>query len=263
MTTDSNVSSSLDRSPTVEDRVRLTRRPIGEPVVMRQDWQHLLFLHWRVAPELVQELLPPGLTVDTFDGDAYIGLVPFTMRNVRPIWSPAVPGLSHFHETNVRTYVHVNGEPGVWFFSLDAANPVAVAIARALFHLPYYFASMGLDATQPDGSIAYRSRRYGSVGGQVTSTTSCKPSGTIRTAVPGSLDHFLCERYLLYSRKNNQLYSGRVYHTAYPLQEASVECVDVLVDAAGFPGATRTPPVHVAYARGISVEVFGLRPVIK
>jgi hypothetical protein len=127
------------------DRVSPTRRPIGQRTVMWQRWADLLFLHWPVPPDELAALLPPGLTLDTFDGQAYVGLVPFTMTGVRPVWAPALPWLSHFHETNVRTYVHCRGrDPGVWFFSLDAANPVAVKIARALWKLPYHFARMRL-----------------------------------------------------------------------------------------------------------------------
>ena len=109
------------RNPNI-DRLAPTRRPNGR-IVMRQQWRDLLFLHWEVPAALLQSLTPAELTLDTFDGKAYVGLVPFTMRNVRPVWSPSVPPLSNFHETNVRTYVHYKGRgPGVWFFSLDAAN---------------------------------------------------------------------------------------------------------------------------------------------
>ena len=126
------------------DRIGPTLRP-NERIVMKQKWRDLLFLHWPVPPELLQPLLPPGLTIDTFEGDAYLGLVPFTMRDVRPVWAPAVPWLSHFPECNVRTYVHRGGaSPGVWFFSLDAANPVAVMIARTIWKLPYFIADKGL-----------------------------------------------------------------------------------------------------------------------
>ena len=252
----------IQRTPSVEDRVRLTLRPEGTPVVMRQEWQQLLFLHWRVSAELVQDTLPPGLTVDTFEGDAYIGLVPFTMRDVRPVWSPSVSGLSHFHEINVRTYVHADGEPGVWFYSLDAANPIAVALARALFHLPYYYAAMRLDRTNPNGEIIYSSQRRDK--NNAGSAVRYTPTAPVRYADSGSLDYFLCERYVLYSHDGQRLYSGRVHHTPYPLQNATMhELSDTLVAAAGFPGLATTPPVHIAYAQGVSVNVFGLRPVVK
>lgn len=251
-------------TPTIEDRIRMTRRPKDAPVVMRQDWLQLLFLHWRVSPELVQKTLPPGLTVDTFEGDAYIGLVPFTMRNVRPIWSPSVPGLSHFHEINVRTYVHANSEPGVWFYSLDAANPIAVALARMLFHLPYYFAAMRLEVSSKNSEIAYVSQRRHPGVRNDESVLRYTPDSTIRYAKPGSLDYFLCERYLLYSQNGSHLYSGRVHHTPYPLQDAVLhDFSDTLVGASGFPGLVEQPPVHIVYAGGVSVEVFGLRPMVK
>ena len=130
--------SSLPIDPV--DRLAPAVRP-PRRAVMRQNWRHLLFLHWVVSPERLRPLVPAGLDLDLFEGRAYVGLVPFTMTDVRPLWAPAVAGLSNFHETNARTYVHRAGrDPGVWFFSLDAANPVAVALARAFFHLPYHHA---------------------------------------------------------------------------------------------------------------------------
>lgn len=280
----------MDKLPTTEDRIRLTRRPEGQPVVMRQDWQQLLFLHWRVSPELVQATLPPGLTVDTFDGDAYIGLVPFTMRNVRPVGLPAVPGLSHFHEINVRTYVHANGEPGVWFYSLDAANPIAVAIARALFHLPYHWADISMPWPKSEVSseesstgkhgfdIRYRTSRRSSnessdllyepllwSESEDDSVLSKRPDDSqSRYAIPGTLDYFLCERYLLYAVKGSKLYAGRVHHSSYRLFDVrSKDIKDTLVAAAGFPGVSTNPPDHRVYSDGVSVEVFGLRPVVE
>ena len=249
--------------PSLKDRIRLTTRPEDdEPILMQQDWHELLFLHWRIAPEKVQEKLPPGLTVDTFQGDAYIGLVPFTMRNVRPTWFPALPGLSHFPEINVRTYVHRNGEPGVWFFSLDAANLMAVITARLLFHLPYYFAAMSLDPDKfGESEKQYYSGRYfddRNLASHIGYTTT----GTVYYAEPGSLDYFLCERYLLYAQKGDRLFSGRVYHSPYPLQDATVEELDdTLVTAAGFAGLSDMSPAHIAYASHVSVEVFGLQPI--
>ena len=135
------------------DRIGPTREPRRWPV-MRQNWRELLFLHWPIPPEELRPLVPPQLELDLFDGTAYVGLVPFTMTGVRPVGLPPVRGLSSFHETNVRTYVHRDGrDPGVWFFSLDAANRVAVALARSLYHLPYYHARMFLEreaASRPD-----------------------------------------------------------------------------------------------------------------
>ena len=252
-----------DTPPSDASRARLTERP-NAPVVMRQEWQHLLFLHWCVSLETIQARLPPGLIVDTWNGKAYLGLVPFTMRNVRPVWSPSVAGLSHFHEINVRTYVYniKTGEPGVWFFSLDAANPIAVVIARTLFHLPYYTARMELECSA-SGRITYRSKRVVTNGVGVVSNLEYTPTGAVRTAVLGSLDYFLCERYLLYGHDGTALTSGRVYHTPYPLQDATLhQLKDDLVEAAGFGRITDAVPAHIAYASGVSVEVFALQPML-
>lgn len=235
---------------------------------MRQNWRTLLFLHWEVDPAVVQSLLPPGLTVDTFEEKTYVGLVPFTMRDVRPIWSPAVRGLSHFHECNVRVYVHHQGkDPGVWFFSLDAANPIAVGLARALFKLPYYFARMSL--TERDGTITYATERIAPdpvralEGGPVGCTVRYTPTGTPKPAPLGTLEYFLAERYILYTHDGKNLYSGRVHHTPYPLQTATVHTLtDTLIAAGGIllPEGAREPDIPLAhYSAGVDVEVFPLR----
>ena len=238
------------------DRTAPTLAPTGERVVMRQDWRDLLFLHWTVPASDIQRLLPPGLTVDRFEGQAYIGLVPFTMRNVRPVWSPPVPWLSHFHEVNVRTYVHHNGVPGVWFFSLDAANPVAVAIARSVWHLPYFHAHMTV-SRGAGGAIAYTSTRTGA--GGAGCDIRYTPTGAPAASLPGTLEHFLAERYLLYAAKNGRLWRGQVHHTLYPLQAARVETLtDTLVAAAGF-AVVGEPLAH--YAGGVDVNIYPLRPL--
>lgn len=255
---------------TLIDRISPTQRP-KEPAVMRQRWEKLLFLHWEADPAELQTLLPPGLTLDTFEGKAYIGLVPFTMRDVRPVWSPSVRGISHFHECNVRTYVHREGaDPGVWFFSLDAANPIAVGIARALWRLPYFFARMSL--TEQNGETIYATERIGpdpiraTSGGPVGCHTRYTPTGTPRASTPGTLEHFLAERYILYAHAG-RLFSGQVHHSPYPLQTATVhELSDTLVEAAGvtLPEDARRPEAPLAhYASGVSVEVFPLRPCSK
>ena len=116
------------------DRLTPTLEP-AQQVVMYQNWHHLGFFHWEVPAAELQALLPADLTVDLFEGKAYIGLVPFTMTGVRPVLLPPLPGVSSFHEINVRTYVRHGDEEGVWFFSLDASNPLAVRAARRVVHL--------------------------------------------------------------------------------------------------------------------------------
>ncbi|RYD26824.1 MAG: DUF2071 domain-containing protein, partial [Verrucomicrobiaceae bacterium] len=132
-------------TPTDDLRLEMRVRPAGRPV-MFQRWSGLLFLHWRMNPEEIQRRLPHGLHVDTFGGKAWVGVVPFFMERIRPVGIPAVPWLSWFLELNVRTYVYDDkGRPGVWFFSLDCNQPVAVEFARKIFHLPYQHAAMNAE----------------------------------------------------------------------------------------------------------------------
>ena len=241
------------------DRITPTLRPTGRRV-MRQQWRDLLFLHWEVSPAQLQTLLPSELTLDIFDGKAYVGLVPFTMRNVRPIWSPSVPPLSNFHETNVRTYVHYKGhDPGVWFFSLDAANPIAVQIARLWFKLPYYYARMRLEKTA--SSIHYVTERLWPAPVPAACHVDWTTEAGIRHAEPNTLEYFLIERYILYAYRNGCLYSGQVHHPAYPVQNAAVGPLgENLIAQAGITRPDTLPPL-VHYSAGVDVDIFPLRRV--
>ena len=148
---DTQLVLSREGTPVI-DRLAPSRRPL-QRAVMRQKWRDLLFVHWPVSVDVLRPLVPAELELDLFDGTAYVGLVPFTMTGVRPVGLPAVAGLSTFHETNVRTYVRLaDRDPGVWFFSLEAANAIAVHLARRLFHLPYHFARMFLEHEPATGS---------------------------------------------------------------------------------------------------------------
>jgi uncharacterized protein YqjF (DUF2071 family) len=247
-----------DSVPVVEpaqiDRIAPTRRPDGRAAGY-QRWRDLAFVHWRVPPAALRPLVPDALAIDTFEGDAFVGIVPFTMQGVRPRWAPAVPGISCFHETNVRTYVHRGGaDPGVWFFSLDAANRLAVTIARTFWHLPYHHARMTLAAG--DGERRYASVRRAN-GAMFRAT--CRPRGAAQAATPGTLEHFLAERYFLYAqRRDGTLRRGQVHHTPYPLQAAELADWDEsLLAAAGITRPTDPPLVH--FASGVDVEVFALR----
>lgn len=238
------------------DRMSATRRPAG-PAVQRQSWHELLFLHWSVPVEALRPLVPPALEIDTYEGRAYVGLVPFTMTGVRPVWAPAVPGLSSFHEVNVRTYVHLEGrEPGVWFLSLDASSRVAVLVARTAYHLPYRFARMSL-TRGPQGEVRYSSERRWPGPTPAACALRYWPSGPAAPAAEGSLDHFLAERYVLYAERRGRLLRGRVHHPPYPLQAAGFADLDEsLLSAAGVQHGTERPLAH--YARGVSVELFAL-----
>jgi Uncharacterized conserved protein len=249
-------------APDLMDRISPTRRPPGRPA-MRQSWRELFFFHWPVEPEALAPLLPPGLTLDTWQGTAYIGLVPFTMRGVRPVWAPPVRGLSDFHEVNVRTYVHFEGrDPGVWFFSLDAANAIAVRLARALWRLPYHFARMHLRREDDDGTVDYGSERLWPGPTPGVCRMRARPEGTPTPARPGTLEFFLAERYLLYAFRGGTLYRGQVYHTPYPLQAARLLSLEnTLVPAAGIGVANPASPALAHYAAGVDVDVFPLERV--
>ena len=240
------------------DRLAPTRRPAGPPV-MFQSWRHLGFLHWEVDPEALQRLLPAPLRLDTFEGRAFVGLVPFTMHGVRPAWAPALPFVSRFHEVNVRTYVHLEGrDPGVYFLSLDAASRVAVVVARTAWRLPYHFARMTM-AGGPGGLVAYDSERRwpGPKPAACRLLFGPRSGSAPRAATPGSLDYFLAERYILYTPSPGRLLRGRVHHAPYPLQAGDCPQVqETLVAAAGIELATGPPLVH--YAAGVDVEVFAL-----
>ncbi len=243
--------------PTPELRQRERVRPAGR-AVMRQEWAHLLFLHWAIEPAIVQATLPAGLTVDTYDGKAWVGLVPFFMRQVRPTGLPAVPGLSNFLELNVRTYVHdARGRPGVWFYSLDCNQWAAVKIARQFFHLPYEHAVMGATIDPATGEVAYRSRRAGR---KEESRFRYRTMGAGREAQPGSLDFFLLERYTLFAHdsRRGRLWAGQVAHTPYRMQRVDVgEWQADLVQRAGFHLGRRAPD-HISAAETVDVEIFPL-----
>ena len=224
----------------------MTHRPYPKPATpwaMRQSWHDLLFMHWRVPADVLRPLIPPGLEVDTFDGSAWIAVVPFRMSDVAPRFVPAVPGLSAFPELNVRTYVVRDGKPGVWFFSLDAANRLAVSIARTWFRLPYYRAAMALTET-PEG-IAYASQRNHPGAHSAELRLRYAPAGPVFNAQPGSLAWFLTARYCLYTQGLPT--NDRTYIASAPLQRAEIEhpAWPLQVAEAAIETNTMTSPVGI------------------
>ena len=253
---------SVDCSHAI-DRMTPSRRP-AQRAVMRQSWRDLMFLHWPVSPALIRPMIPEELELDLFEGTAFVGLVPFTMCGIRPVGLPAVPGLSRFHETNVRTYVHFQGrDPGVWFFSLDAASRIAVQVARWWFHLPYYHAEMAvlhqrLEVDGQEEEILYMGVRHRFGPPTASYVIRGQVHGEVTMAVPGTLEHFLVERYILYTQWKARLYQGWVHHRAYPLRTATVSTVDEsLLAAAGFVRPATSPLAH--FSTGVDVEIFPLR----
>ena len=200
---------------------------------MAQSWHDLLFAHWRVDPAILRLHIPKRLEIDLFQGQAWLGIVPFRMSKVRFRGTPAMPRLSAFPELNVRTYVVADGKPGVWFFSLDAANALAVATARAWFHLPYFRAQM--KCREGDAWINYSSRRTHKNAPSAILHAKYRPMDKKFLARPGTLEHFLTERYCLYAASARQrIYRGEIHHPPWPLQLAEAEFgQNTMADAAG------------------------------
>jgi uncharacterized protein len=249
----------------VIDRLAPTQRP-RQWTVMRQKWRDLLFIHWPIDPQALRPLIPPQLELDLFEGSAYVGLVPFTMTGVRPVGLPAIPWLSRFHETNVRTYVRLaDREPGVWFFNLDAANSIAVLLARRLFHLPYHYARMFLEHESTAHPLQRASILYAGTRrwpGPLPASYSIRaiPVGPSQPAPVGTLEHFLVERYILFTAWKSRVYQGRVHHAPYPLQSAEVLSFDeTLLAANGIERPEIAPLAH--FAAGVNVEVFPIRSI--
>lgn len=197
--------------------------PPPRPWIMRQTWHDLLFAHWRVEAEALRARLPVGLELDLFDGEAWLGVVPFGIRDARPRYLPfAIPWLSAFPELNLRTYVVAEGKPGVWFFSLDAGNPLAVAAARRWYHLPYYNARLRLRRVA--GWIDYASERTHRGAPDATFVARYRPVGAPFHTRPGSLESWLTDRYCLYAAdRQGRLYRGDIHHRPWTLQAAEAE----------------------------------------
>jgi len=225
---------------------------------MRQYWGKLLFIHWAIDAELLRALIPSPLSIDAFGGMAWIGVVPFTMWGVRASFLPPIPGTSVFHELNVRTYVHCDGIPGVWFFSLDAASRLAVWGARRFYHLPYFNAEMSL--RQQGNSIKYNSQRRDTRGAPAQLDAHWTIGESLAEARPGSLEFFLTERYCLYSYYRGQLYRSRIFHQPWPLRSAALNAYQsTMVESLGIEEPKGEPWLH--YAESLGVNVWPLRKV--
>jgi uncharacterized protein len=221
---------------------------------MRMQWQDLLFAHWRQPIAPVSSLIPSGLILDTFAGAAWIGVVPFRMSNVAPRGLPAIPRLSRFPELNVRTYVTHGGRAGVWFFSLDAASWLTVRAARRFFHLPYYDATMSCSG---ETRIHYHSRR-GRGKAPASFGAEYGPTGAEFTSSPGTLEHWLTERYCLYSTdRSGRLFRGEIDHGPWPLVPARAAFTEnTMVDAMGL--SLSGPPDSLLFARRLDVVAWSL-----
>jgi len=219
---------------------------------MQQTWHDLLFAHWPLPVESIRSLVPQPMTLDTYEGKCWIGVIPFRMSGIHRRGFPPLPGLSCFPELNVRTYVKHNGKAGVYFFSLDAASLPAVWAARRFYHLPYFHASMTSQAS--DGSIHYYSRRHGSA---AEFRGHYAPSAEARLRDKGTIEHWFTERYCLFTTFQNQIYRREIHHRSWPLQDAEAEIeIDTMAAAAQVSLPETKPLLH--FARKLEVLIWPL-----
>ncbi len=226
----------------------------GGPWALAMSWHDLLFMHWPVAADTLRPLILPSLHLDTFDSSAWLGVVPFRMSGVRPRFLPEVPWLSDFPELNLRTYVSAEGKPGIWFFSLDAHNKIAVRLARATFKLPYYDAQMSCRVSGPE--VRYSSIRTHRGAPPARFEGRYRPTGEAFESRPDSLENFLTERYCLYTADNRRrLRRGDIHHHVWPLQgaEAGVQTLDMTAQI-GVELPQTEPLLH--YARRLDVVAW-------
>jgi uncharacterized protein YqjF (DUF2071 family) len=220
---------------------------------MKQTWHDLLFAHWPLSSATLRPLVPAPLELDEFGGQCWVGVVAFRMSGIRRRGVPAVPGVSRFPELNVRTYVTHGGKAGVYFFSLDAGNLPAVWAARKFFHLPYFHAEMSCE--DRGGTILYSSRRLKSA---AEFQGSYRPTAEVRLREKGSLEHWLTERYCLYTTHRGDVYRGEIHHQPWPLQDADADLGTNTVAAASgiqLPNIARS----LLFARRLEVLIWPLR----
>jgi uncharacterized protein YqjF (DUF2071 family) len=221
----------------------------GGPWLQAQTWRDLLFAHWPLPAERLRGAVSDALSIDTFEGRAWIAITPFEVTGLRLLGTFAVPVLSRFTETNVRTYVTVDDRPGVYFFSLDAASAVAVAAARATYRLPYFRARMAIERSE-DG-VHYSSTRAGAT---AELRIRYRPTGAPFQARPGTLEHFLTERYCLYTVVGESVRRAEIHHAPWSLQAAEAELeASSMTEAAGIARPPDAPLLHYAARQDVVI----------
>src|SRR4051794_20636471 len=211
---------------------------------MAQTWEDLLFAHWPLPAGELASFLPAPLELDTFDGSAWLGITPFEVSGLRLRGTPPVPGVSRFPELNVRTYTTLDGKPGIWFFSLDAGSAAAVAGARLSYRLPYFHARMAIE--RPAGGVRYRSVRGGK-----RLQAHYAPTGPAAAAAPGTLEHWLAERYCLYAFDRGRILRAEIHHPPWPLQPATASFAANTMAPVALPA--REPLLHFARRQDVVI----------
>ncbi|HEY6215955.1 MAG TPA: DUF2071 domain-containing protein [Pyrinomonadaceae bacterium] len=244
------------RKATDVDRLAVRHRPPGQPV-MHQEWGKLLFMHWRIDKNLLRPHIPRSLQIDTYGDSAWLAITPFSMWDIRglPPYMPPIPGLDSMNELNVRTYVHHDGIPGVWFFSLDCDSKAAVLAARTAYHLPYFFADIKSDGKK---KIKYRLKRRDDPVAEFKADWSV--GDALPQSQPGSREFFLTERYVLYSEFEGDLFRARIFHEPWQLYKAELTNFgSTLLEPKLIPQPKTQPILH--YAEQVSVDIWMLESV--
>jgi len=219
------------------------------PWLQGQTWRDLLFAHWPVPVDVLRRVVPPALPIDTWEGEAWIAVAPFEVTGLRLRGTLPAPVLSRFAETNVRTYTTVDGRPGVYFLSLHAASAVAVMAARASYRLPYFRARMAIERS--GGEIGYRSLRAGA---GASLRARYRPTGPVFQARSGTLEHFLIERYCLYTVDDGRVRRADIHHPPWDLQPAQAQFDEnTMTVAAGVPLPAREPLLHYAERQDVVI----------
>ncbi|MFG6119973.1 YqjF family protein [Thalassobacillus sp. B23F22_16] len=227
----------------------------GRPWLLTQKWDHLLFMHVPVLKQAIKPLLPPQLELDTYDGEAWISIVPFEVTGMHARWAPEIPFLSSYLELNVRTYVKYQGHPGVYFFSLDA-NLLTIVLGAKTFSLPYYYADMEMKET--NGHYTYRSIRKKAASGDFE--VSYHPVSKTYSPEHGSLSHWLMERYVFWQKKGNGLIQGDVHHLPWEVQDASAD-IDTETLTSFLPPPSFSGETFYHYADSRRVLLWPLKKV--
>jgi uncharacterized protein len=233
----------------------------SSPWLMAQTWENLLFAHWPVPSEELRPLLPEAIPLDLWEGSAYVGVTPFRVGSLRLRGTPHLGGLTAFPELNVRTYTTLDGKPGIWFMSLDAANPLAVVAARRAYRLPYFRAEMEIRA--PGDQIRYQSRRV-STDGQPAELMGCyRPVGAPTPPAQGSLEHWLTERYCLYTLDDQgAVLRADIHHPPWPLMAADADFeLNTMAEPYGLKLDSPPPLLHFATRQDVLIwPLVAVRP---
>ncbi|HET9327472.1 MAG TPA: DUF2071 domain-containing protein [Candidatus Eisenbacteria bacterium] len=246
-------------APDLTRRIVQRNRPEGQPV-LSQTWEDALFLHWQVPVEILRPRVPKPLWIDTYKGSAWVTITAIDVRDSQPRFSPPLPWIRDFHEVNVRTYVHYDGIPGVWFFSLDADSRLTVSGARTFFHLPYFPSQV---VHEVEGRrVHFRSlRRTNEESASFTATWTARPE--VQEASPGSLEFFWVERYSLYVADESELYRARIFHEPWPIREVQQANHDTtLLDVNGIPPHIgEREHVRAMVGGPVHAEIWPLEPL--